>query len=195
VKIQVKAKKKSLPKKKIHGSKPLKNISKKVFKSSSEKAVVKHSPLAKPSVNKKVVLQKIPAKAPSKTHLSAKQSTHYEDLLLATKSKILRNIDNIETQNLGSHKDSSGDLSGYSLHMADVGTDNYDRELALNMVGNEQEIIYQIDDALERIKNGTYGICAMLGHPIPTVRLDAIPWTAYCKEAQEKLEKEKKGRG
>ena len=122
-------------------------------------------------------------------HLSEKQMAHYKDMLIGIKNKITQDINHIEDQSLNSHKDSTGDLSGYSLHMADVGTDNYDRELSLDVVGNEQDILYQIDKALERIEGGTYGICEMMGLPIPTARLDAIPWTPYCKEAAEKLEK------
>jgi RNA polymerase-binding transcription factor DksA len=162
----------------------------------------KNGALRNSSLKKKVEVPKKPLqtftkytnKAAGTTHLSAKQLTHFEDLLLTTKLKILHNIDSIESQNLGSHKDSSGDLSGYSLHMADVGTDNYDRELSLNVAGNEQNIIYQIDEALDRIKIGSYGICVMSGDSIPIIRLEAIPWTAYSKEAQEKIEKEKKAR-
>lgn len=118
----------------------------------------------------------------------------YKEVLLATQSKILGDIDHLQDTHLNSHKDNSGDLSGYSLHMADVGTDNYDRELALDVVGNEQETLYQIQKALERIDLGTFGLCEMEGRPIDKRRLDAIPWTPFCKEAAEKLEKGKRGR-
>ena len=124
-----------------------------------------------------------------KSLLSEKQIKHYKDILISTKMKILDDINQIEDQNLNSHKDSAGDLSGYSLHMADVGTDNFDRELALDVVGNEHDILYQIDKALERMDHGVYGICEMLQIPIPIAILDAIPWTPYSKEAAEKIEK------
>ncbi|EKD27576.1 MAG: Transcriptional regulator, TraR/DksA family [uncultured bacterium] len=128
------------------------------------------------------------------THLTDKQIEQYKKVLLATQTKILTNIGHMESDNLNSHKDAAGDLSGYSLHMADVGTDNYDRELALDFVGNEQAILYEIEKSLERINAGTYGVCEMYGTPIPKKRLDAIPWTPFCKEAAEKIEKER-GRG
>jgi DnaK suppressor protein len=127
----------------------------------------------------------------SKASLSHKQLKQYKDLLVSTRVKITKDIQHIESQNLNSHKESSGDLSGYSLHMADVGTDNYDREFALDIVGNEQNILYEIDQALARLERGNYGICEMLSVPIPSVRLDAIPWTPYCKEAAEKIERER----
>jgi len=127
----------------------------------------------------------------AKGHLSVKQIKAYEEVLLSTRDKIMKAVQHIESQNLNSHKESAGDLSGYSLHMADVGTDNYDRELALDVVGNEQDILYQIDHALVRINSGSFGICEMYGTQIPSPRLDAIPWTPYCKEAAEKIEKER----
>ena len=124
-----------------------------------------------------------------KSILTEKQIKHYKEILISTKMKILEDITQLEDQNLSSHKDSAGDLSGYSLHMADIGTDNFDRELALGVVGGEHDILYQIDKALERIDSGVYGICEMLQIPIPAARLDAIPWTPYSKEAAEKIEK------
>jgi RNA polymerase-binding transcription factor DksA len=131
----------------------------------------------------------------TKKHLTDRQVKHYQKVLLATQAKILNDIEHLQLENLNnSHRDNSGDLSGYSLHMADVGTDNYDREMALDVVGNEQDILYEIDKALERIEYGSFGICEMFGTPIPKKRLDAIPWTPYCKKAAEKLEKER-GRG
>lgn len=127
-----------------------------------------------------------------KKNLSEKQIKQYQKILLATQSKILKDIDHLESHTLGSHRENSGDLSGYSLHMADVGTDNYERELALDVVGNEQDILYQIESALKRIENGSYGICEMMNVPIQKKRLDAIPWTPFCIEAAEKVEQQNK---
>ena len=126
--------------------------------------------------------------------LTKKQLDHYRELLMSIKLKIMKDISDIEDQNLNSHKETAGDLSGYSLHMADVGTDNFDRELALDVVGNEQNILYEIDKALVRIEKGMYGICEIYNTPIPLKRLDAIPWTPYCKEAAEKIESQSRGR-
>ena len=122
--------------------------------------------------------------------LSKKQLETYRDLLLKIKAQIVKNVDSLESDNLNSNKESAGDLSSYSIHMADMGTDTYDKELAMNVAGSEQDILYQIDQALDRIANETYGICEMHKDSIPVTRLNAIPWTSYCKEAQEKIEKE-----
>src|SRR5512146_155707 len=69
-------------------------------------------------------------------------------------------------------------------HMADAATDSYDRDWALAMVSSAQNALYEIDQALNRILNGSYGICELTGKPIQTGRLKAIPWTRFCAEAQ-----------
>lgn len=78
----------------------------------------------------------------------------------------------------------------FSLHMADAGTDSYDRDWALGMLSNEQDALYEIEQALARIQAGTYGICEMTGKRIPAARLAAIPWTRFSAEAEKKLEAE-----
>jgi DnaK suppressor protein len=78
----------------------------------------------------------------------------------------------------------------YSMHMADAGTDSYDRDMALSLLSHEQNALYEVDEALNRIRAGTYGKCEMTGKPIPAVRLEAIPWTRFTAQAEEKLEKQ-----
>jgi RNA polymerase-binding transcription factor DksA len=72
----------------------------------------------------------------------------------------------------------------FSEHMADAGTDNYDRDFALSMVSSEQDALYEIEQALNRIRKGTYGICEMTGKRIEPARLEAIPWTRFSVEAE-----------
>ena len=91
-----------------------------------------------------------------------------------------------------STKDSSGDLSGYSLHMADQASDNYDREFSLNMASNEQEVLYRIDAALKRIEDKSYGLCEVCQKKISKARLKIVPFAELCVPCQEKQEKEKK---
>jgi RNA polymerase-binding protein DksA len=76
----------------------------------------------------------------------------------------------------------------YSLHMADAATDNIDRDVFLGLVSFEQESLYEIDAALERIEEGTYGTCELTGQPIPMVRLEAIPWARFTLEVQKNFE-------
>jgi RNA polymerase-binding transcription factor DksA len=76
----------------------------------------------------------------------------------------------------------------FSTHMADAGTDTYDRDLALGMLSSEQDALYQIEQAMDRIRNGSYGICELTGKPIETGRLEAIPWTRFSTRAERELE-------
>jgi DnaK suppressor protein len=90
----------------------------------------------------------------------------------------------------GLAKESAEEMSNYSLHMADSGTDNFDRDFALSLLSSDQDAVYEIEEALKRIEKGTYGVCELTGHPIPINRLEAIPWTRFTVEAQAQLEKD-----
>ena len=89
-----------------------------------------------------------------------------------------------------SAKEDSGDLSSYGQHLADAGSESFERDMAYNLLSNEKEMIAEIDDAIERIRNGTYGICEVTGEPIPESRLEAIPFTRCTKHGQEIKEAE-----
>ncbi len=78
----------------------------------------------------------------------------------------------------------------FSTHMADAGTDTYDRDFALGMLSNEQDAVYQIEQAMDRIRQGTYGVCELTGKKIEPERLEAIPWTRFSAAAERQLEKE-----
>jgi len=90
----------------------------------------------------------------------------------------------------GLAKESAEEMASYSLHMADSGTDNFDRDFALSLLSSDQDAVYEIEEALKRIEKDTYGICELTGKPIPRARLDAIPWTRFTVEAQAQLERE-----
>ena len=90
----------------------------------------------------------------------------------------------------GLAKDSAQEMPGYSLHMADSGTDNFDRDFALSLLSSDQDAVYEIEEALKRIEKKTYGVCELTGKPIPRARLEAIPWTRFTVNAQAQLEKE-----
>ena len=90
----------------------------------------------------------------------------------------------------GLAKDSAQEMAGYSLHMADSGTDNFDRDFALSLLSSDQDAVYEIEEALKRIEKTTYGVCELTGKPIPRARLEAIPWTRFTVDAQAQLEKE-----
>src|SRR5438093_3416070 len=90
----------------------------------------------------------------------------------------------------GLAKDSAEEMASYSLHMADSGTDNFDRDFARSLLSSDQDAVYEIEEALKRIEKDTYGICELTGKSIPKARLDAIPWTRFTVEAQGQLERE-----
>ena len=77
-------------------------------------------------------------------------------------------------------------------HLADAGSESFERDMAYNLLSNEKEMIAEIDAAIERIRDGTYGICEVTGKPIPESRLEAIPFTRCTKEGQEIKEAENK---
>ncbi|PWU11286.1 MAG: transcriptional regulator [Verrucomicrobia bacterium] len=87
-------------------------------------------------------------------------------------------------------KDARDQQPTFSSHMADAGTDNYDRDFALSMLSSEQDAVYEIDAALNRIREGTYGTCELTGKRIESKRLDAIPWTRFSAAAENQIEKE-----
>ena len=90
----------------------------------------------------------------------------------------------------GLAKESAEEMASYSLHMADSGTDNFDRDFALSLLSSDQDAVYEIEEALKRIEKDTYGVCELTGKPIPEARLEAIPWTRFTVEAQAQLERE-----
>ena len=117
----------------------------------------------------------------------------YHKLLMDLRSAIERGLAIHTDEALKkSGKDDAGDLSGYSQHMADAGTDTADRDFALSLISNEQQSIKEIDDAIERMKTGTYGICEVTNRPIPHARLMAVPFTRYTVEGQRDLERQRR---
>lgn len=125
----------------------------------------------------------------NKDHLSAKEVRHFRDVLLVKRREIFGDVSNMQGDTLRkSRRDASGDLSNMPIHMADLGTDNYEQEFALELMDSERKLLREIDGALERIEEGTYGICEGTGQPISKARLEAQPWAKYCVDYARKLE-------
>jgi DnaK suppressor protein len=103
--------------------------------------------------------------------------------LLALREQLVKQMN-------GLAKESAQEMAGYSLHMADSGTDNFDRDFALSLLSSDQDAIYEIEEALKRIEKNTYGICELTGKAIPKARLEAIPWARFTVQAQAQLERE-----
>ena len=119
-----------------------------------------------------------------------KELEYYRELILKTKDKVLDEIKHISDDTLKkSQKDAAGDISGYTYHMADVASDTYDREFSLGLASNEREALYELDDAIKKIDEGTFGICEECKSLITKVRLKAVPYTRLCVKCQQKKEK------
>ena len=114
----------------------------------------------------------------------------YYRLLLELRHHVLVQLgEHAEETLLKSSKDDSGDLSGYGQHMADAGTDTFDRDFALSLVSGEQEALAEIEAAIKRVHAGTYGICEATQKPIAKERLLAVPFTRYSAEAKKEVER------
>jgi RNA polymerase-binding protein DksA len=111
------------------------------------------------------------------TRLTPEELEEFKAMLLAKRNELLGNVSYMETDAL---REQRSDLSSMPIHMADLGTDSYEQEFTLELMDSERKVIAEIDCALNRIEEGTYGICEVGGEPIPKQRLKAIPWTRFC---------------
>ena len=107
--------------------------------------------------------------------------------LLKKRARLMGNVEKLEEESfMNSQKDFSGDISGYKTHIADIGSDASGMELMLGLASNQQKLLQQVNDALARIEDGTYGLCQMCGKPIPQARLEAIPEAELCLNCADK---------
>ena len=114
------------------------------------------------------------------------------------KSKLLQFRDNLLDLMTGVSRDTlrsraeDSEASAFGMHQADAGSDTYDRDFALNLLSQEQDALYEVEEALKRVDAGTYGVCEMSGKPIPQARFDAIPFARFTVECQTQIEKRQK---
>jgi RNA polymerase-binding transcription factor DksA len=179
-------------------------------KAPSKKAPVKKAPAKKAPV-KKAPVKKASAKKTSKAKASAKNTveeksiyrsrsgklkglftkkelTFFRNILLEERVRIVGDILDLSGDNLNrSSRDSSADPAG--LHGSDQGTDNFQRDIDLNLMGAEQDTVYEIDAAIRRMDRGAYGYCEMYEVPIEKERLKAIPQARFSLKAQSEIEK------
>jgi DnaK suppressor protein len=138
---------------------------------------------------KKTPIKKISLPQINETPLTVADIEHFKQMLLEKRGEILANVNEMEDETLKkSRLDASGDLSSMPIHMADIGSDNYEQEFTLGLMDSERKLLKEIDDALQRIEHGTYGICEGTGRQIQKARLEAQPWARYCVEYARKLE-------
>lgn len=128
----------------------------------------------------------MPREQKHKSQLTQAEMKEFKAVLLAKRDEILGNVTCMEDE---AFRRQRSDLSNMPFHMADLGTDNYEVENTLGLIDSERKLIVEIDDALQRMEQGTYGICEGGGEPIPKARLEAIPWARYCVVCASLLEK------
>jgi DnaK suppressor protein len=114
-----------------------------------------------------------------------------KDKLLQLRDAMVDSMAGVAQDTLRSRAEGS-EASAFGMHQADAGSDAYDRDFALSLLSQEQDALYEIDQALKRIELGTYGTCEMSGKPIPRARLEAIPFARFTVECQSQLEKQSK---
>ena len=120
--------------------------------------------------------------------MKKREAEPYRELLLTAKATVTSEIHQIAKEASKSQREAAGDISAYTYHMADVAGDHYDRELSLNIASTEQRTLYEIDEALKRIDDGSYGACLECGKPIPQKRLKAVPYASLCIACQRSKE-------
>ncbi len=126
----------------------------------------------------------------TKKKFTKKDLDFFKKIILKKKEELVDGLQHSEKDTLKkSPREASGDISGYSFHMADIATDTYDREFSLDLASAERDLLYEIDEALKKIEEGKFGICEICGSVIGKTRLKAIPYTSFCLKCQEKKEK------
>ena len=114
-----------------------------------------------------------------------------KEKLLQLRDAMVDSMAGVAKDNLRSRAEGS-EASAFGMHQADAGSDAYDRDFALSLLSQEQDALYEIDQALKRVELGTYGVCEMSGKPISKARLEAIPFARFTVECQSQLEKQNK---
>ncbi|MBD3239176.1 MAG: hypothetical protein GF331_01215 [Chitinivibrionales bacterium] len=165
-------------------------------KSSTRKAATKTAKSTETKRKKAVTAEPVPPKAALKSGtkgLSDKQIEHFRQKLLSEKQRVLEEMGEIASSTLKkSISDQSGENSRYSYHLGDVASLSYGREFSMGLAERQQKYLEQIDDALQRIEDGTYGICKVTGELIPVERLEEVPIAKYSVRGKELLEQQRR---
>jgi RNA polymerase-binding protein DksA len=120
--------------------------------------------------------------------VSALDTDRFKESLLRERQRVKAALDNLHDEHPGSMSDETGEDAVYDNHLADTATDTYDRELDYTLGENAEHVLQEIDAALGRIEQGTYGSCTRCGKPIAPERLEARPWATLDIDCQRQLE-------
>lgn len=121
--------------------------------------------------------------------MSAIDTNHFRELLVDERKRVVAAIDNLHEDHQGSMSDETGEDAVYDNHLADTATETYDRELDYTLEENAEHVLADIDAALKRIEDGTYGTCTNCGKQIPAERLEARPYATLCIDCQRERER------
>jgi RNA polymerase-binding protein DksA len=121
--------------------------------------------------------------------VSAIDTDHFRELLLEERRRVVAAIANLHDDHPGTLTDESGEEAAFDNHLADTATETYDRELDYTLEENSEHVLAEIDAALKRIEDGTYGICTNRGEQIPVERLEALPYATLCIDCQREQER------
>ena len=175
--------------------KPKSSKSAKSSKSSKKPKSIKSAKSAKSSKSQKSrrsPKSSMSLKNSRKKNLTQKELTYFKKKLLGEKQKVLEEMGNLQSNNLmQSISDQSGEISRYSYHLGDTASLSYGREFSMGLAERQQKYLEQVDEALSRIVNGTYGICKVTGEVIPKERLEEVPVAKYSVKGKEILEKKR----
>lgn len=120
---------------------------------------------------------------------TAIDTEHFRRRLLEERKRVVDAIENLHTENPGSIADETDEPTFQNNHLGDIATVTFDREMASTLEDNSTHVLTEIDGALQRMEDGTYGLCERCGQPIGAERLEALPWATLCIEDKRKLER------
>lgn len=143
--------------------------------------------------------KKASAKSTSKTSkadrkgLTKKELDEFKKLLLHVRARLTGDVQQLTDESLGMNpQEASGDLSKMPLNMADIGSDTFEQDMSISLIQNEQDLLIEVNEALQRIEDKSYGICVATGKAITKTRLAAKPWAKYCIDYQREQERGKR---
>jgi DnaK suppressor protein len=121
--------------------------------------------------------------------VTAIDTDRFRVALLEERGRVEAALKNLHDENSGTLADEAGEETAYDNHLADTATETYNRELDYSLEENSEHFLAEIDAALQRIENGTYGTCTNCGKQIPEERLEALPWATLCIDCQRDRER------
>lgn len=164
------------------------NLKTPVVKPTTTEATTRKAPPPAPPAPETPAEEKNEEAPLPKTYLDGEELDRFRELLLKKRAEICGDVRSLTDEALNRSGNTHGDQSTMPIHMADLGTDNWEQEFTLGLIANEQAVVREIDEALERVRSKTYGMCLATHKRITKARLRAKPWAKYCIEYERARE-------